>query len=150
MVPVRTARDFQMGNMSRTSGSGPSQRMLRVGEQVRHALSDLLRRGEIIDPVIENSVISISEVRMSPDLKIATAFVSPLGAANDAEIVEALNRHTKFIRGRVTHALRQMKYMPEFRFRLDTSFDNFAKIDQLLRSPEVARDLDRDNNDKDD
>lgn len=139
-----------MGNMSRTSGSGPSQRMLRVGEQVRHALSDLLRRGEIIDPVIENSVISISEVRMSPDLKIATAFVSPLGAANDAEIVEALNRHTKFIRGRVTHALRQMKYMPEFRFRLDTSFDNFAKIDQLLRSPEVARDLDRDNNDKDD
>jgi ribosome-binding factor A len=133
--------------MSRTSGSGPSQRMLRVGEQVRHALSDLLRRGEIIDPVIETSVISISEVRMSPDLKIATAFVSPLGAANDEAVVQALNNHARFIRGRVTHALRQMKYMPEFRFRLDTSFDNFARIDELLKSPEVARDLDHDKND---
>ena len=122
--------------------------MLRVGEQVRHALSDLLRRGEIIDPVIETSVISVSEVRMSPDLKIATAFVSPLGAQNSEAVVQALNNHAKFIRGRVTHALRQMKYMPEFRFRLDTSFDNFAKIDELLKSPEVARDLDHEN-DKD-
>jgi ribosome-binding factor A len=124
--------------------------MLRVGEQVRHALSDLIRRGEIIDPVIETSVISISEVRMSPDLKIATAFVSPLGAENSDAVVQALNNHAKFIRGRVTHALRQMKYMPEFRFRLDTSFDNFSRIDQLLKSPEVARDLDHDTNDKDD
>ena len=122
--------------------------MLRVGEQVRHALSDLIRRGEIIDPVIETSVISISEVRMSPDLKIATAFVSPLGAQNSEAVVQALNNHAKFIRGRVTHALRQMKYMPEFRFRLDTSFDNFSRIDQLLKSPEVARDLDHEN-DKD-
>lgn len=133
--------------MSRTSTAGPSQRMLRVGEQVRHALSETLQRGEIIDPVIENSVISISEVRMSPDLKLATAFVSPLGAANDEAVVQALNNHAKFIRGRVTHALRQMKYMPEFRFRLDTSFDNFARIDELLKSPEVARDLDHDKND---
>jgi len=124
--------------------------MLRVGEQVRHALSDLLRRGEVIDPVIETSVISISEVRMSPDLKIATAFVSPLGAANDEAVVQALNNHAKFIRGRATHALRQMKYMPQFRFRLDTSFDNFARIDELLKSPEVARDLDHDKNDKED
>ncbi|MBX3581717.1 MAG: 30S ribosome-binding factor RbfA [Rhizobiaceae bacterium] len=136
--------------MSRSSGSGPSQRMLRVGEQVRHALSDMLSRGEIIDPVIETSVISISEVRMSPDLKIATAFVAPLGAGDHDAVVAALNHHAKFIRGRVTHALRQMKYMPEFRFRLDTSFDNFAKIETLLKSPEVARDLDHDNNDKDD
>ena len=134
--------------MSRTSGSGPSQRMLRVGEQVRHALSDLIRRGEIIDPVIETSVISIAEVRMSPDLKIATAFVSPLGAQNSEAVVQALNNHAKFIRGRVTHALRQMKYMPEFRFRRDTSFDNFSRIDQLLKSPEVARDLDKDEEDK--
>ena len=124
--------------------------MLRVGEQVRHALSDLLRRGEIIDPVIEASVISVSEVRMSPDLKIATAFVSLLGAGDHEAVVSALNHHAKFIRGRVTHALRQMKYMPEFRFRLDTSFDNFARIDQLLKSPEVARDLDHDKKDKDD
>jgi ribosome-binding factor A len=135
------AHDFKIGTMSRTPGSGPSQRMLRVGEQVRHALSDLLQRGEIIDPVIETTVVSISEVRMSPDLKIATAFVSPLGAADDEAVIKALNGHAKFIRGRVSHALRQMKYMPEFRFRLDTSFDNFAKIDELLKSPEVARDL---------
>ena len=115
--------------------------MLRVGEQVRHALSETLQRGEIIDPLIETTVISVSEVRMSPDLKIATAFVSPLGAKDAEAVVEALNKHAKFVRGRVSHALRQMKYMPEFRFRLDTSFDNFAKINELLKSPEVARDL---------
>ncbi|PBC01005.1 30S ribosome-binding factor RbfA [Mesorhizobium sp. WSM3860] len=136
--------------MSRSTTSGPSQRMLRVGEQVRHALSEALQRGEIIDPVIENTVVSVSEVRMSPDLKIATAFVSPLGAGDAGAVVEALNRHAKFIRGRVSGALRQMKYMPEFRFRLDTSFDNFAKINELLKSPEVARDLDDQNkNDRD-
>ncbi|WP_027165897.1 30S ribosome-binding factor RbfA [Mesorhizobium sp. WSM3224] len=127
--------------MPRSTTSGPSQRMLRVGEQVRHALSETLQRGDVIDPVIENSVVSVSEVRMSPDLKIATAFVSPLGAGDDSAVVEALNKHAKFIRGRVSGALRQMKYMPEFRFRLDTSFDNFAKINELLKSPEVARDL---------
>ncbi|CCV03234.1 Ribosome-binding factor A [Mesorhizobium metallidurans STM 2683] len=115
--------------------------MLRVGEQVRHALSETLQRGEIIDPLIENAVVSVSEVRMSPDLKIATAFVSPLGAGDAGAVVEALNRHAKFVRGRVSGALRQMKYMPEFRFRLDTSFDNFARINDLLKSPEVARDL---------
>ena len=115
--------------------------MLRVGEQVRHALSDLLQRGEVRDDLIEATVISITEVRMSPDLKIATAFVAPLGAKGDDAVVEALNRHARFIRGRASGALRQMKYMPEFRFRIDTSFDNMAKIDRLLRSPEVARDL---------
>ena len=78
---------------------------------------------------------------MSPDLKIATAFVSPLGAKDTAAVIEALNRHARFIRGRMSPALRQMKYMPEFRFKLDTSYDNFARIDELLQSPEVARDL---------
>lgn len=129
--------------MSRSTGTGSSQRQLRVGEQVRHALSDILQRGEVRDDLIEKTVISISEVRMSPDLKIATAFVSPLGASDDQAVVEALNRNARFIRGRVGPALRQMKFMPEFRFRIDTSYDNFAKIDNLLRSPEVARDLDR-------
>jgi ribosome-binding factor A len=112
-----------------------------VGEQVRHALSDLMQRGELRDAVIEQVVLSVSEVRMSPDLKIATAFVAPLGNADDQAVVEALNRNARFIRGRLSPALRQMKYMPEFRFRLDTSFDNMARIDELLRSPEVARDL---------
>ncbi|TPM39096.1 30S ribosome-binding factor RbfA [Mesorhizobium sp. B2-3-4] len=132
--------------MPRSTTSGPSQRMLRVGEQVRHALSETLQRGEIIDPLIENAVVSVSEVRMSPDLKIATAFVSPLGARDADAVIEALNKHAKFIRGRVSGALRQMKYMPEFRFRQDTSFDNFARINDLLKSPEVARDLDSDDN----
>lgn len=127
--------------MSRQQSSGPSQRMLRVGEQVRHALSDILQRGEVRDDLIETTVISVSEVRMSPDLKIATAFVSPLGAKDDKAVIEALNRNARFIRGRISPALRQMKYMPEFRFRLDTSYDNFSKINELLHSPEVARDL---------
>ena len=128
--------------MSRTSSAGPSQRQLRVGEQVRHALSDTLQRGEVRDDVIETTVISVNEVRMSPDLKIATAFISPLGAPDDQAVIKALARNAKFIRGRVSGALRQMKYMPEFRFRLDSSYDNMARIDELLRSPEVARDLD--------
>ncbi|MCR5857856.1 30S ribosome-binding factor RbfA [Mesorhizobium sp. J428] len=123
--------------------TGPSQRMLRVGEQVRHALAEVLARGEVRDEVIEQTVISVSEVRMSPDLKIATAFVAPLAAKDDEAVIKALAQNAKFIRGRVSGALRQMKYMPEFRFRLDTSFDNMAKIDRLLRSPEVARDLDK-------
>ncbi|ESZ26388.1 30S ribosome-binding factor RbfA [Mesorhizobium sp. L2C084A000] len=127
--------------MPRPTTSSPSQRMLRVAEQVRHALSETLQRGEIIDPLIESTVVSVSEVRMSPDLKVATAFVSPLGAKDTDAVVEALNKHAKFVRGRVSGALRQMKFMPEFRFKLDTSFDNFARINDLLKSPEVARDL---------
>jgi ribosome-binding factor A len=123
---------------------GPSQRQLRVGEQVRHALSDMLQRGDIRDDLIEGTVISVSEVRMSPDLRIATAFVAPLAASDDEAVVEALNRHARFIRGRLSSALRQLRYMPEFRFRLDTSYENFSRIDELLRSPEVARDLDDD------
>jgi ribosome-binding factor A len=130
--------------MSRFSSSGPSQRQLRVGEQARHALAEMLQRGEVHDDLVEGAVISVSEVRMSPDLKVATAYVSPLGAADDEAVVAALNRNAKFIRGRVSPALRQLKYMPEFRFRLDTSYDNFERVDRLLKSPEVARDLDRD------
>jgi ribosome-binding factor A len=133
--------------MARTTSAGPSQRQLRVGEQVRHALSETLQRGEVRDDLIETTVISVNEVRMSPDLKIATAFVSPLGARDDDAVIEALNRSARFIRGRASHALRQMKYMPEFRFRLDTSYDNMAKIDEILRSPEVQRDLEAEGDD---
>lgn len=135
--------------MTRPSSSGPSQRQLRVGEQVRHAISQVLQRGEVRDPLLENTVVSISEVRMSPDLKIATCFVSPMGAADGEAVIKALNHHAKFIRGRTGSTLRQMKYMPEFRFRIDTSFDNYAKIDALLSSPEVARDLSDANPDQD-
>lgn len=108
---------------------------------MRHALVDILRHGDIADSAIDNAVISVSEVRMSPDLKIATVFVSALAGDDDA-VTRALTRNARYIRGRLSGALRHMKFMPEFRFRTDTSFDNFDKIDRLLRSPEVARDLD--------
>jgi len=115
--------------------------MLRVGEQVRAAITQVLQRGEVRDDLIERTVISISEVRMTPDLKIATAYVTPLGVADHDIVIDTLNRHSKYIRGRLGPLLRQMKYMPEVRFRDDTSFDNYKKIDALLRSPEVQRDL---------
>ncbi|MFS8144103.1 ribosome-binding factor A [Rhizobium sp. R635] len=134
--------------MTRPTSSAPSQRMLRVGEQVRAAITQVLQRGEVRDDVIEATVISISEVRMSPDLKIATAYVTPLGVSDHSIVIDALNRHAKFIRGRLGPQLRQMKYMPEVRFRDDTSFDNYKKIDELLRSPEVSRDLDGDDEEK--
>lgn len=130
--------------MSKFSAKGPSQRQLRVGENVRHALTQLLQRGEIQDDIIQKTVISISEVSMSPDLKIATCYVSPLGGGDAQPIIKALAAHAKFIRGRVSPYLNQMKYMPEFRFREDTSFDNFAKIDAILHSKKVKRDLDGD------
>jgi len=115
--------------------------MLRVAEQVRGAITQVLQRSEVNDELIEKTVVSISEVRMSTDLKVATAYVTPIGVADHDAIIAALNRHAKFIRGRIGPQLRQMKYMPELRFKDDTSFDNYRKIDELLRSPEVARDL---------
>ena len=133
--------------MTKATSSAPSQRMLRVGEQVRAALTKVLQRGDVQDPVIEKTVIAISEVRMSPDLKIATAYISPLGVTDHQVVIKALAKNAKFLRGRIGPELRQMKYMPELRFRDDTSFDNYSKIDALLRSPEVARDLDHDGED---
>lgn len=127
--------------MTKPTSSAPSQRMLRVGEQVRAAITQVLQRGEVRDDVIEKTVISISEVRMSPDLKMATAYVTPLGVKDHDTVIAALNKHAKYIRGRLGNQLRQLKYMPEVRFRDDTSFDNYQKIDALLRSPEVQRDL---------
>ena len=134
--------------MSKATSSAPSQRMLRVGEQVRSALTQVLQRREISDPLIDSAVISISEVRMSPDLKIATAYVTPLGNKDHDQVVAALNRNARFIRGKMGPSLRQMKYMPEVRFRDDTSFENFRKIDELLKSPEVQRDLGKQEDDE--
>lgn len=130
--------------MSKFSAKGPSQRQLRVGEMVRHALTQLLQRGEVQDDVLNRTVISISEVSMSPDLKIATAYVSPLGGGDAKPIIKALATNAKFIRGRLSPYLNQMKYMPEFRFREDTSFNNYSKIDALLQSDAVKRDLGED------
>jgi len=124
----------------------PTQRQLRVGENVRHALTQLIQRGDVQDPALDGVVISISEVQMSPDLKIATAFITAFGQKDMQPIVKALAANAKFIRGRVSPVLRDMKHMPAFRFRPDTSFDNFSKIDALLKKPEVARDLADDEN----
>lgn len=117
--------------------------MLRVGELVRHALASLFSRGEIEDPVLEGAVITVPEVRMTPDLKLANAYVMPLGGLRADEIVEALNRHRRFIRGRIAPEL-DLKFAPEVRFFVDTTFDEFGRIDALLRSDRVQRDLNHD------
>ncbi len=123
--------------------TGPSQRMLRVGELVRHALAALFARGEIEDGVLEGATITVPEVRMTPDLKIANAYVMPLGGERAQEIVEALNRHQRFIRGRVAPEL-DLKFAPEMRFFVDTTFEEFGRIDALLRTDRVQRDLNKD------
>ena len=123
--------------------TGPNQRMLRVGELVRHALAQIFARGEIVDEALAGAVITVPEVRMSPDLKLANAYVMPLGGERAAEIVEALNRHQRFIRGRVAPEL-DLKFAPELRFFVDQTFEEYGKIDALLRSDRVQRDLHED------
>jgi ribosome-binding factor A len=121
--------------------TGPSQRMLRVGELVRHALAAMFARGEIEDDALRGSVITVPEVRMTPDLKIANAYIMPLGGMHAEEIVAALNRHRKFVRGRVAPQI-NMKFAPEVRFYVDDTFEEASRIDSLLRSDKVQRDLD--------
>jgi ribosome-binding factor A len=123
--------------------AGPSQRMLRVGELVRHALAALFSRGDIEDEALAGAVVTVPEVRMTPDLKIANAYVMPLGGAHAEEIVAALNRHRKFIRGRVAPLI-DLKFAPEIRFFVDDTFAEAGRIDALLRSDRVRRDLDDD------
>ena len=120
--------------------AGPIQRMLRVGELVRHALAALFARGEIEDELLAGRVLTVPEVRMSPDLKLANAYVMPLGGQQADEIVAALNRHQRFIRGRIAPEL-DLKFAPEIRFFVDETFEEFGKIDALLRSDRVQRDL---------
>ena len=136
--------------MASKKDQGPTHRQLGIGEKVRHAVTNVLARESFSEPLLDRAVISVTEVRMSTDLKLATAYVTVLGQSDVEPYVEALNRHSKFVRGRITPALRTMKYMPDIRFRTDTSFDNYARIDALLRSPEVARDLDIELTEKDD
>ena len=123
-----------------TSGE-PSQRMLRMAELIRHSMAELLARGDVLDPVLEANVVTVPRVRMSPDLKLATIFVMPLGGLNGAEVIAALERNKKFLRGEVSRKI-NLKFAPELRFRMDESFDNAAKIDALLNSPKVRGDLD--------
>ena len=124
------------------SNSGePSQRMLRVAELIRHSMAELLARGDVLDPVLETHVVTVPRVRISPDLKLATIFVMPLGGQDATEVIAALERNKKFLRGEVVRKV-NLKFAPDIRFRLDESFENAAKIDALLNSPKVRGDLD--------
>jgi len=130
--------------MTRDKGAKPpSQRQLKVGELVRHALAEIFSRGEVVDEVIVRHSLTVPEVRMSPDLKLATAYVMPLGGGEADEVVAHLQKHKRFLRGEVAKRV-SLKFMPELRFKQDTSFATSARIDELLASPAVARDLDDD------
>jgi ribosome-binding factor A len=124
----------------REQSAGPSQRALRVGELVRHAFADMLTRGDVHDPVLEGHMVTVPEVRMSPDLRLATVYVMPLGGRDANDVVAALERNKKYLRGEIARRV-NLKFAPDIRFRIDDSFDEAARIDRLLQSPEVRRDL---------
>lgn len=120
--------------------AGPSVRLLRVGEQVRHVLSELLQRGDVHDDVLASHPVSVTEVRMSPDLRHATVFVKPLLGRDEAEVLKALRTNTAFLQREVARRVR-MKYAARLKFLADESFDEGSHIDRLLRDPKVAQDL---------
>jgi ribosome-binding factor A len=134
----------------KTTASSPtaSQRQLRVGELVRHAMADILAQGNVHDPVLEGHLITVPEVRMSADLKLATVYIMPLGGKDVGDVVAALDRNKKFLRGEIAHRV-NLKFAPDVRFRADERFDEAERIEKLLRTPAVQRDLDKDELDKD-
>lgn len=124
----------------RDQASGPSQRALRAAEVIRHAIAEILSRGEVHDPVIQGHVITVPEVRLSPDLKLATIYVMPLGGRDTKAVIDALERNKRYLRGEIAHRV-NLKFAPDIRFRIDESFEEAERIEKLLRSPEVQRDL---------
>lgn len=129
--------------VKQTPSKAPSQRMLRVGELIRQALSEMLARGDVYDDVLASHPVSVTGVRMSPDLKLATVFLLPLGGKDTAAVLKALDGHRKYIRGEIAHRV-NLKFAPDVRFRADESFDQQARIDALLDSETVKRDLAKD------
>ncbi len=127
----------------RHEAQGPSQRQLRAGELVRHALADILAQGDLHDEALVGASVTVTEVRLSPDFKHAVCFVQPLGGVHAGEVIEALNRHAKFLRGRLGRAI-ELKFTPELRFVHDQSFDEAARMDALFNSPAVRRDIEDD------
>ena len=127
---------------SGSAAKGPSQRMLRVGELIRHKIAEMLSRGEIHDDVLAGHVITIPEVRISPDLKLATVYVMPLGGKSVKPVIEALTRNRKFIRTEVARTL-NLRYAPDVRFREDETFEEATRIDRLLDSPKVRQDVEK-------
>jgi ribosome-binding factor A len=128
------------GHHKKSSAPGGSQRQLRVGETVRHAIADILSQGSVHDPDLEGHIITVPEVRMSPDLKLATVYVMPLGGREIDKVIAALDRNKKFLRGEVAHRV-NLKFAPDLRFRTDERFDEAERIEKLLRTPAVQRDL---------
>ena len=126
---------------------GGSQRQLRVGELVRHAMAEMLTRGDVHDPVIEGHLITVPEVRMSPDLRLATIYVMPMGGRDAEAVVAAFERHKKFLRAEIAHRI-NLKFAPNIRFRVDERFEEAERIDRLLHSPAVVRDLKKESNDE--
>jgi len=126
---------------------GPSVRLLRVGEQVRHVLSDILQRGDVHDDVLTNHVVSITEVRMSPDLRHATVFVKSLLGQDEEAVLKALRTNTAYLQREVATRVR-LKYASRLKFLADESFDEGTHIDRLLRDPKVARDLEKPEDDE--
>jgi ribosome-binding factor A len=127
----------------RESSPGPSQRQLRVSELIRHAISDMLTRGEVHDPVLEGHLVTVPEVRMSADLRLATIYVMPLGGRDGKGVLAALERNRRFLRGEIARRV-NLKFAPEIRFRIDERFDEAERIEKLLRTPAVQRDLKHD------
>lgn len=119
---------------------GPSQRQQRVAELIRHAVAEILTRGNIQDAVLSDHVVTVPEVRMSPDLKLATIYIIPLGGKDEGPVLKALEKHKKYLRHEVAKRV-NLKFAPELRFRRDDTFDEASRIDSLLRSEEVQRDL---------
>jgi ribosome-binding factor A len=128
---------------AREPAKGPTQRSLRAGEVVRHALAEILARGEVHDPVIAAHLITVPEVRMSPDLRIATVYILPLGGQDAAVVLAALDRNKRYLRGEIARRV-NLKFAPDIRFRIDERFDEAERIERLLRSPQVRRDLEDD------
>jgi ribosome-binding factor A len=124
----------------KSSAPGGSQRQLRVGELVRHAIADILAQGSAHDFDLEGQIITVPEVKMSPDLKLATIYVMPLGGRDIDKVIAALNRNKKFLRGEVARRV-NLKFAPDIRFRVDDRFDEAERIEKLLRTPAVQRDL---------
>lgn len=132
-----------MTRSKKTGGSAPpSQRQLRVAELIRHKLAELLARGEIHDDVIASHVITIPEVRLSPDLKLATVYVVTLGGADTEPVLKALDQNKRFIRGEIAHAV-NLKFAPDLRFRRDETFEEASRIDALFASPKVRQDVEK-------
>ncbi len=132
-----------MSRQKPSSAKPPSQRQLRVGELIRHKLAETLARGDIHDEVPAAHVLTVPEVRLSPDLKLATPYVMPPGGEDIEPVIEALNRHKRFIRGEIAHAV-NLKFAPDIRFRRDETFEEASRIDALLASPKVRQDVEKD------